>query len=385
MAGLLKDVDVVHCHTWYTHLAGCLVKQCLHRGEGFVLTTHSLEPHRPWKVEQLGTAYNASSWVERTAYENADGVVAVSASMREDVHELYGVSRDKIRVIHNGIDLHQYRPMPDPAVLINSGINPDRRFVLFVGRITRQKGDHPPGRGDQVDPIVGVQVVLSSAGAAGHAGDRSETRWLADRVERARLESENPIIWIPEIVPKDEIITLYTHATPFRPVRRCTSRSGSSTLGGDEALRDAGGGLGRGGSSRWSCPARPACSCPLTPKAAPTSSRRTRLRSSPADLADAINKPARRPRPAQGRWGSEVKQKASSTSSVGRASARWTMDFYWDLVQAWTPDPSPSPGPGQGTEAQQGPELVAEQDQGRQRARWDDSTRSRRPSGWSPG
>ena len=81
---MLKDVDVVHCHTWYTHLAGCLVKQLT--GARLVLTTHSLEPHRPWKVEQLGTAYNASSWVERTAYENADGVIAVSASMREDVH-----------------------------------------------------------------------------------------------------------------------------------------------------------------------------------------------------------------------------------------------------------------------------------------------------------
>ena len=115
MAGMLKDVDVVHCHTWYTHLAGCLVKQLT--GARLVLTTHSLEPHRPWKVEQLGTAYNASSWVERTAYENADGVIAVSASMRDDVHDLYGVSRDKIRVIHNGIDLHQYRPSPDPAVL----------------------------------------------------------------------------------------------------------------------------------------------------------------------------------------------------------------------------------------------------------------------------
>src|SRR3954466_11384373 len=114
MAGLLGDVDVVHCHTWYTHLAGCLVKQLT--GARLVLTTHSLEPHRPWKVEQLGTAYNASSWVERTAYANADGVVAVSEAMREDVHMLYGVPSERVRVIHNGIDLDQYRPTPDPAV-----------------------------------------------------------------------------------------------------------------------------------------------------------------------------------------------------------------------------------------------------------------------------
>jgi alpha-maltose-1-phosphate synthase len=90
MGGLLGDVDVVHCHTWYSHLAGCLVKQL--QGVPLVLTTHSLEPHRPWKVEQLGTAYNASSWIERTAYQNADGVVAVSEAMKHDVQALYGVA-----------------------------------------------------------------------------------------------------------------------------------------------------------------------------------------------------------------------------------------------------------------------------------------------------
>src|SRR5207248_1351152 len=105
-----------------------------------VLTTHSLEPHRPWKVEQLGTAYRASSWVERTAYHNADGVVAVSEAMRRDVHDLYGVPHDRIRVIPNGIDPEQYRPSPDPAVLARYGIDPGLPYVLFVGRITRQKG-----------------------------------------------------------------------------------------------------------------------------------------------------------------------------------------------------------------------------------------------------
>src|SRR5205807_7140059 len=94
MAGMLDDVDVVHCHTWYTHLAGCLVKQLT--GARMVLTTHSLEPHRPWTVAQLGTAYQASTWIEKTAYQNADGVVAVSEAMREDVHNLYGVPYEKI-------------------------------------------------------------------------------------------------------------------------------------------------------------------------------------------------------------------------------------------------------------------------------------------------
>src|SRR5690606_39468286 len=105
MSGRLADIDIVHCHTWYTHLAGCLAKQ-LH-DVPLVLTTHSLEPHRPWKVEQLGSAYHVSSWVERTAYANADGVVAVSRAMEQDVSLLYGVAPDRIRVIHNGIDLDE--------------------------------------------------------------------------------------------------------------------------------------------------------------------------------------------------------------------------------------------------------------------------------------
>src|SRR3954471_8396129 len=130
MSAVLEQADVVHCHTWYSHMAGCLLKQLT--GAPLVLTTHSLEPHRPWKAEQLGTAYQASSWVEKTAYQNADGVVAVSASMRQDVHALYGVPFEKIRVIHNGIDLNQYRPTPDPAVLAKYGIDPATPFVLFV-------------------------------------------------------------------------------------------------------------------------------------------------------------------------------------------------------------------------------------------------------------
>ena len=115
MAAAVDKADVVHCHTWYTHFAGCLVRQLT--GAALVLTTHSLEPHRPWKVEQLGTAYNASTWLEKTAYQNADGVVAVSEAMREDVHDLYGVTDERIRVIPNGIDLDQYRPNPDRTVL----------------------------------------------------------------------------------------------------------------------------------------------------------------------------------------------------------------------------------------------------------------------------
>jgi alpha-maltose-1-phosphate synthase len=208
MAGMLDEVDVVHCHTWYTHLAGCLVKQLT--GARLVLTTHSLEPHRPWKVEQLGTAYQASSWVERTAYQNADGVIAVSEAMREDVRTLYGVAPERIRVIHNGIDLGQYKPTPNRQVLEAYKIDPDRPFILFVGRITRQKGIiHLVNALSHVRE--GVQIVL----CAGAPDTEEIGREMAERVALAQRETSNPIIWIAQIVPKEDIISLYTHASLF--------------------------------------------------------------------------------------------------------------------------------------------------------------------------
>jgi glycogen synthase len=208
MAGLAADIDIVHCHTWYTHLGGCLVKYL--QDVPLVLTTHSLEPHRPWKVEQLGTAYHASSWVERTAYQNADGVIAVSQSMKADVQGLYGVAADRIRVIHNGIDLREYRPRRDPAVLEANGIHEDEPFILFVGRITRQKGII-----HLVNAIrhlkAGVQVVL----CAGAPDTPEIAKEMASAVERARADSRHRIVWIQEMLPKDQVIALYTHAAIF--------------------------------------------------------------------------------------------------------------------------------------------------------------------------
>ncbi len=208
MSGSLASADIVHCHTWYSHLAGCLLKPLL--GAKLVLTTHSLEPHRPWKVEQLGTAYHASSWVEETAYRNADGVVAVSQSMRRDVSDLYGVSKDRIRVIFNGIDLNQYKPTPNPETLIKLGIDPKIPYILFVGRITRQKGIiHLVNAAQHLRP--GIQVVLCAG-----APDTPEIgKEMEERVEAARKLSKNPIIWIAKIVSKEEIITLNTHASLF--------------------------------------------------------------------------------------------------------------------------------------------------------------------------
>ncbi len=208
MAGSLSGADIVHCHTWYSHLAGCLLKPLL--GARLVLTTHSLEPHRPWKVEQLGTAYNASTWVEKTAYENADGVIAVSNAMREDVHQLYGVPLENIRVIYNGVDQDEYKYSPNPSVLAAYKVNPDKPFVLFVGRITRQKGIiHLVNAIKYIRP--GTQVVL----CAGAPDTDAIGREMADKVEQARTESENDILWISKILPKEELIAFYSQAAVF--------------------------------------------------------------------------------------------------------------------------------------------------------------------------
>ena len=322
MAGMLDDVDVVHCHTWYTHLAGCLVKQLT--GARLVLTTHSLEPHRPWKVEQLGAAYQASSWVEKTAYQNADGVIAVSAAMREDVHQLYGVPHSKIRVIHNGIDLNQYRPMPDPAVLARYGIDPESPFILFVGRITRQKGiihlvraiKHVRG---------GVQVVL----CAGAPDTEEIGREMEERVSEARRESVNPIVWIPHIVPKNDIITLYTMAKlfvcpsvyePFGIINLEAMACGTPVVA--SAV---------GGIKEVVVHERTGLLVPFEPVGGtefePSDPARFAL-----DLAQAVNSlldDDERLKKMGLRSRERVEHFFSWTSI-----ARWTTDFYWDLIQA---------------------------------------------------
>ena len=208
MAGRLENIDIVHCHTWYTHFGGCLAKQLY--DVPLVLTTHSLEPHRPWKAEQLGSAYQMSTWIERTAYGNADGVIAVSQSMQRDVHELYQVPLDRIRVIHNGIDLAEYKPTVDAGTLTEWGIDPEVPFVLFVGRITRQKGIiHLVNAIQYMEP--GVQVVL----CAGAPDTPEIAREMEAAVERARAESGHTVIWIADMLPKEKVVHLYTHAAVF--------------------------------------------------------------------------------------------------------------------------------------------------------------------------
>ncbi len=208
MTGSIKQTDIVHCHTWYTYLAGCLIKQLFHAP--LVITTHSLEPQRPWKEEQLGSSYRATTWLERTVYENADGVIAVSGSMRQAVHEYYQVPFEKIRIIHNGIDTGQYRPTYDPLILSSYGINPDKPYLLFVGRITRQKGII-----HLVNAIrhlsAGIQVVL----CAGAPDTEEISREMAERVKEVRGRTRNEIVWICQWVPKAHLIPMYSHASVF--------------------------------------------------------------------------------------------------------------------------------------------------------------------------
>jgi glycogen synthase len=208
MTGSIHETDIVHCHTWYTHLAGCLIKQLL--GVPLVLTTHSLEPRRPWKEEQLGAAYQASTWLEKTAYQNADGVIAVSNAMAVDTNTSYQVPFEKIRIIPNGIDVEEYRPTVNPQLLVSYGIHPDKPFVLFVGRITRQKGIlHLVNAIRYISP--GLQIVL----CAGAPDTEEIGREMEERVKKARGETSNEIIWIRQWVPTSHVIVLYSHALAF--------------------------------------------------------------------------------------------------------------------------------------------------------------------------
>jgi glycogen synthase len=207
MAAAGTDADLVHVHTWYTHLGGILLK--LNYGLPLVLTVHSLEPLRPWKREQLGGGYDFSCWVEKTAIEMADAVIAVSASTKADVLRLFDVDPARVHVIHNGIDLDEYREQRDASVLKRHGIDPAIPYVLFVGRITRQKGIiHLVRALRHLDP--GIQVVLC-AGAPDTPEIAQEMKSAVDGVKAARAG----IVWIEEMVPKDEIMALYSGAELF--------------------------------------------------------------------------------------------------------------------------------------------------------------------------
>ncbi|HWP29017.1 MAG TPA: glycogen synthase [Chloroflexota bacterium] len=201
------DADVVHCHTWYSHLGGILVKQAY--SIPLVITVHSLEPLRPWKREQLGGGYDVTCWVERTALEMADAIVAVSQGTRADVLRHFAVDPARVHVIHNGIDAALYRPVAATDALDRYGIRKDQPYVLFVGRITRQKGIiHLVRAIPEIDSS--AQVVLC-AGAP-------DTPEIAAEMEQAvaTVQAQRPgVIWVREMVPREAVVQLYTHAAVF--------------------------------------------------------------------------------------------------------------------------------------------------------------------------
>jgi starch synthase len=201
------DADVVHCHTWYAHFGGIVAK--LLYGLPLVITVHSLEPLRPWKREQIGRGYDLSTWVEKTALEMADAVVAVSSSTRDDILRLFDVDPARVPVIANGIDTDEYKPTPDPSVLARYGIDPGRPYVLFVGRMTRQKGllyllQAIP----RLD--AGIQVVL----CAGES-DTPELQKELEAIIAERSAHRPGIVWIAEMVSRPTTIALYSQAAVF--------------------------------------------------------------------------------------------------------------------------------------------------------------------------
>jgi starch synthase len=210
MAAGCAGTDLVHSHTWYANFAGHTAK--LLHGVPHVVTTHSLEPLRPWKAEQLGGGYALSSFCERTAIEGADAVIAVSGGMKRDVLAAYpSVDPDRIRVVYNGIDTAQYAPDRDTDVVERLGIDLGRPSVVFVGRITRQKGlpylmrachDLPPE----------TQIVLL-AGAPDTPEIAAEVQELATRLRDAR--DPKGVIWVQDMLPKHEVVQVLTHATVF--------------------------------------------------------------------------------------------------------------------------------------------------------------------------
>jgi len=207
MAAAGTDADLVHVHTWYTHLGGILTK--LNYGLPLVLTAHSLEPLRPWKREQLGGGYDFSGWVEKTAIEMADAVIAVSESTKADLLRLFRVDPARVHVIHNGIDLEEYAERRDDEVLQCHGVDPARPYILFVGRITRQKGIiHLVKALRHLDP--GFQVVLCAG-----APDTPEIAAEMKSAVEAAQQGRPGVVWIEKMLPKDEIIALYSGAEVF--------------------------------------------------------------------------------------------------------------------------------------------------------------------------
>jgi alpha-maltose-1-phosphate synthase len=208
MAAAAGAANLVHSHTWYTNLAGHLAS--LLYGVPHVMTVHSLEPLRPWKAEQLGGGYAVSNWCEQMAVESAAAIIAVSQGMRSDVLGTYpAVRADRVRVIRNGIDTAEYAPDPGTDVLERYGVDPARPSVVFVGRITRQKG---------VPVLLRAAAGLDETAQLVLLAGQPDTPELAAEVEDLVADlrgRRSGVIWIPEMLPKREVIQVLSHATVF--------------------------------------------------------------------------------------------------------------------------------------------------------------------------
>ena len=208
MAQDVQGADVVHSHTWYANGAGHIAK--LLHGVPHVVTAHSLEPLRPWKAEQLGGGYRVSSWIEKTAFEAADAVIAVSGGMRADILRSYpALDESRVHVVYNGIDLDRWKPVDDRDTVRALGIDPDRPSVVFVGRITRQKGLPYLLRAAALLPPE-VQLVLC-AGAPDTPGILAEVTELVQALQKER----SGVVWIDRLLPQPELSAVLTAGTVF--------------------------------------------------------------------------------------------------------------------------------------------------------------------------
>jgi starch synthase len=208
IAAALAGVDLVHTHTWYANTAGLLAG--LVHGVPHVVTAHSLEPRRPWKADQLGGGYRLSSWAERTAFLAADAVIAVSDGMRADVLSVYpDLDPARVQVVRNGVDAEAYRPVVAPDVVRGLGVDPDRAYALFVGRITRQKGlVHLLAAADLLPPEAGLVLC---AGAADTPAERQQVAEAVAALQRRR----DGVVWIEAMLPREQLVPLITGATVF--------------------------------------------------------------------------------------------------------------------------------------------------------------------------
>ncbi len=201
------DADIVHCHTWYSHFGGILAKK--NYGIPLVITVHSLEPLRPWKREQLGGGYDFSLWIEKTALEMADAIIAVSGETKRDIERLFDVDPTRVHVIHNGVDPEEYRKVSSIEALRRHGIDPGKPYLLFVGRITRQKGIVYLVRAiPYMDPDFQVVLCAGAPDTPEIAGE------MKDAVESA-TRKRSDVIWIEEMVDRNAVIELYSHAAVF--------------------------------------------------------------------------------------------------------------------------------------------------------------------------